>query len=77
MANSDVAQNQDGGAIASVPRGLRTWVVSLLATSALMVVLGLWLAATVPGAPELWSGATFVVAMGLALGVGASKTSSA
>ena len=77
MADSNVAQNNEGGALASVPRELKTWVLGLLGSTALMVVLGLWLATSVPGTPQLWSGATFVVAMGLALVVGASKTSSA
>ena len=77
MANRDVVQNNDGSALASVPRELKTWVLGLLGSTALMVVLGLWLGTSVPGTLQLWSGATFVVAMGLALVVGASKTPSA
>ena len=62
---------------ADAQRAYRTWLVSFLTASTLMATLGLALAGLENGAARPWSGVAFVVAMGLALVVGASKTSSA
>ena len=58
-------------------RALRAWVLGFAATAALMVAAGLILAGVVPGIARPWGGMAFVIAMGLAIVVGASKTSSA
>jgi hypothetical protein len=42
-----------------------------------MLVAGILLAGTIDGVARPWTGLTFVIAMGLALVVGLSKTSSA
>jgi hypothetical protein len=42
-----------------------------------MLVAGVLLATTIDGVAKPWTGLTFVIAMGLALVVGLSKTSSA
>ena len=76
MANSDLARD-NGGGLASLPREYKTWVLALMFSAALLVGLGIWLAAVTGGVAKPWTGAAFVVAMGLALVVGASKTSSA
>ena len=46
-------------------------------SAVLMLAGGIVLAAFVDGPAQLWTGLTYVVAMGLALVVGLSKTSSA
>lgn len=46
-------------------------------SAVLMLVGGIVLSAFVDGPAQLWTGLTYVVAMGLALVVGLSKTSSA
>ena len=58
-------------------RSLKAWVLGFAATAALMVVGGLILAGLTPGIARPWSGVAFVIAIGLAIVVGASKTSSA
>ena len=58
-------------------RALRAWVLGFAFTAALMVAAGLTLAGLTPGLAHPWSGLAFVIAMGLAIVVGASKTSSA
>ncbi len=58
-------------------RALRAWVLGFSFTAALMVAGGLVLAGLMPGIARPWSGMAFVIAMGLAIVVGASKTSSA
>jgi hypothetical protein len=73
MADSVVDQNPE----AAVQRTIRLWTIGLMLVSALMVVLGIALAGAVEGRALPWTGAAFVMAMGLALVVGASKTSSA
>ncbi|MEO8287863.1 MAG: hypothetical protein ABI670_15650 [Chloroflexota bacterium] len=73
MANSVIDQANGSGASTKV----RLWVFGVLATASLMLVAGTLLAATIDGTPRPWTGLTFVIAMGLALVVGLSKTSSA
>jgi len=77
MENSIVEQNNEGAALASMTRLQRAWVLSLLVSVFAAVALGLWLAASTAGVARPWTGTAFVIAMGLALVVGASKTSSA
>jgi hypothetical protein len=77
MANSVLDQSNESGTLAPAQRDYRMWVIGLLGSAALLVVLGLWLAGVTDGVARPWMGAGFVVAMGLALVVGASKTSSA
>jgi hypothetical protein len=52
-------------------------VLGLVVSAFLMLIAGVVLAAFVDGPAQLWTGLTFVLAMGLALVVGLSKTSSA
>jgi hypothetical protein len=56
---------------------VRAWVTGVLVTASLMLVAGILLAGTIDGVAKPWTGLTFVIAMGLALVVGLSKTSSA
>jgi hypothetical protein len=77
MANSIVNQSNEGSALATIPRSYKIWVLGLLGSATLLVALGLWLASAVPGVVQPWTGEAFVVALGLAAIVGASKTSSA
>ena len=74
MANTytDASQEQK-----SAEARLRVWVLGLVLSGFLMLVTGIALAAFVDGPAQLWTGLTYVVAMGLALVVGLSKTSSA
>jgi hypothetical protein len=58
-------------------RALRTWVMTFAAIAAFSVAAGLLLAGLTPGVAHPWSGVAFVIAMGLAIVVGLSKTSSA
>ena len=73
MANTITEQVNEGQS----QRSLKAWVLGFAATAALMVATGLILAGVVPGIARPWSGVAFVIAMGLAIVVGASKTSSA
>lgn len=73
MANSIADQAQE----AAPTRDYRTWVLGLSLTALAMLGLGLLLASAVDGVARPWAGVGFVLAMGLALVVGASKTSSA
>ena len=73
MANSYIDQAED----AAVQRRYRTWVLGLSLSALLMLALGVWLATLVDGVARPWMGLAYVVAMGLALVVGVSKTSSA
>ncbi len=73
MANSYVDQADT----AASARDYRTWVISLTMAGILMLALGVWLATFVDGVAQPWTGLAFVVGMGLAIVVGASKTSSA
>ncbi len=78
MANSYTDQRNEGSALAAIPRSYKIWVLSLMGSAAALVALGLWLAGRVVDQPvQPWTGAAFMVAMGLAAIVGASKTSSA
>lgn len=77
MANNYVDQSSSGSMIAAIPRSYKMWVLGLLGSAVLLVALGLWLAGTVSGVVQPWTGAAFIVALGLAAIVGASKTSSA
>jgi hypothetical protein len=56
---------------------LKAWVLGLMLSAVLMLAGGIVLAAFVDGPAQLWTGLAYVVAMGLALVVGLSKTSSA
>ncbi len=58
-------------------RTLRAWVMGFALTAAFCVAAGLLLASLTAGIARPWSGLGFVVAMGLAIVVGTSKTSSA
>lgn len=69
--------NPPDAALAEQQRRVRIWVFSLLGGAVLMAVLGLALAAFVPGVAKPYAGLAYVMAIGLALVVGASKTSSA
>jgi uncharacterized integral membrane protein len=73
MADTIVDQNQELAA----QRAVRLWAMGFLIAAALMVVLGIALALGTPAPALPWTGTAFVMAMGLALVVGASKTSSA
>jgi hypothetical protein len=75
MAESYADPNK--GSAAAVSRDLRVWVLGLLASATLAIAMGLVLAGMTPGVAPVAAGAGLVVAMGLALVVGASKTSSA
>jgi hypothetical protein len=77
MADSLVSQDSGGDAVSSPARDYRAWVLGLLGVAALMAILGFVLALGAPGIARPWTGTAFVLAMGLALVVGASKTSSA
>jgi len=77
MANSYIEQNNEAAALASVSRVQRMWVLGILLSVFAAIALGLWLAASTAGVARPWTGTAFVIAMGLALVVGASKTSSA
>ena len=77
MADGYVNRPNEGGAVATVHRDIRAWVLGLTLTAFVMAVLGVWLAGVTDGVARPWAGAGFVVAMGLALVVGVSKTSSA
>lgn len=72
MANTTIDQGQEAQAAR-----LRAWILGLFLTVVVVVIGGLVLAAFVDGPAQLGTGLTFVVAMGLALVVGLSKTSSA
>ena len=74
MANTyiDTGQSQE-----AAQGRLRVWVLGLVLSGILMLTTGVVLAAFVDGPAQLWTGLTYVVAMGLALVVGLSKTSSA
>ena len=56
---------------------LKAWVLGLVLSAVLMFATGVVLAVFVDGPAQFWTGLTYVVAMGLALVVGLSKTSSA
>ncbi len=71
MANTITDQSPETAA------RLRAWILSLFLAVVLVIAGGLVLAAFVDGPAQLGTGLTFVVAMGLALVVGLSKTSSA
>ena len=58
-------------------RALRAWVMGFALTAALFVAAGLLMASLTAGIARPWSGLGFVIAIGLAIVVGASKTSSA
>jgi hypothetical protein len=62
---------------AQAQRALRTWVMGFVAIAAFSVAGGLVLAGLTTGVAHPWSGVAFVIAMGLAIVVGLSKTSSA
>lgn len=73
MANTITEPVQE----AQAHRALRTWVMGFALTAAFAVAGGLLLAGLTPGVAHPWSGVAFVIAMGLAIVVGLSKTSSA
>ena len=73
MADSIVEQGQE-----VVPaRGYRTLVIGLFVLTLLMVVLGVWGAATTPGVVRPWMDIGLLLALALATVTGVSKTSSA
>ena len=55
----------------------RTWLISLTVVSALMMGAGLLLAGAEQGVARPWTGVALMVGLGLAIVVGASKTTSA
>ena len=70
--------NQPGGdSLVTQGPSVRAWVLGLLGLIGLMAVAGLVLAALVPETARPHAGVAYVLAMGLAIVVGASKTSSA
>ena len=71
MANTITDQSPETAA------RLRAWILGLFLTVVLAIVGGLVLATFVDGPAQLGTGLTFVIAMGLAIVVGLSKTSSA
>jgi putative Mn2+ efflux pump MntP len=71
MANTAVKENQTQQVT------FRTWLISFAVISALMVGAGFLLAGAESGAAQPWTGVALLVALGLAMVVGASKTSSA
>ena len=73
MANSVANQAQD----VDPGKALRLWVMGLSLTALAMLGVGIVLGSAIDGVARPWAGAGFVMAMGLALVVGASKTSSA
>jgi|GEM_PF-6338555 len=73
MANSLANQAQE----TAPARDYRAWVFGLSLTALAMLGVGMVLASAVEGVARPWAGMGFVLAMGLALVVGASKTSSA
>lgn len=76
MANSFA--NQPGGdSLITQGPSVRAWVFGLLGVLGFMAVAGLVLAALVPETARPYAGVAYVLAMGLAIVVGASKTSSA
>jgi len=75
MAES-YADQPGGDALATGP-SLRVWVFGLLGSVLLAGVVGLVLAALAPEVARPYAGLAYVLAMGLAIVVGASKTSSA
>jgi hypothetical protein len=77
MANTVFEQNNEGAGLTSISRLQRLWVLGILLGAFAAVALGLWLAASTAGVARPSTGTAFVIAMGLALVVGASKTSSA
>jgi hypothetical protein len=72
-----VANTYTGQAEGAEAARLKALVFGLVLSAVLMLVGGIVLAAFVDGPAQLWTGLTYVVAMGLALVVGLSKTSSA
>lgn len=73
MANSLANQAQETAPV----RDYRAWVFGLSLMALAMLGVGIVLASAVDGVARPWAGLGFVLAMGLALVVGASKTSSA
>jgi hypothetical protein len=73
MANSLANQAHE----TAPARDYRAWVFGLSLTAMAMLGVGMVLASAVDGVARPWAGVGFVLAMGLALVVGASKTSSA
>ena len=55
----------------------RVWVYGLIAATLLMIVLGVWGAATTQGLVQPWMGVGLLLALALATITGVSKTSSA
>jgi hypothetical protein len=55
----------------------RAWLISLVIVSTLMVGAGLMLAGAEQGVAKPWTGVALAVGLGLAIVVGASKTTSA
>lgn len=56
---------------------LRAWVLGVSLTALATFLVGIVLAVFVDGPARPWTGLAYVIAMGLALVVGLSKTSSA
>ncbi len=69
MANSVVEQSGN--------KTYRAWVLGLSFTALAMLGVGVWMASLIVGPAQPWLGPAFLVSMGLAAVVGASKTSSA
>jgi hypothetical protein len=55
----------------------RAWALGLGLTALLSLFAGVLMAGLVDGAPQLWTGLAFVLAIALAIITGVSKTSSA
>ena len=71
MANSYLDQAKE-----ATYRRMRGWVLGVSLSAMAILGAGLWLALT-DGVARPWAGLGFALSMGLAIVVGASKTSSA
>ena len=72
-----MAESYSGPAQDSPTAQVRTWVLGLSIVALAMLLVGVVLAVFVDGPARPWTGLAYVIAMGLALVVGLSKTSSA
>jgi purine-cytosine permease-like protein len=72
-----VAESYGGSAQDTQAARLRAWVLGISVTALAMFLVGVVLAVFIEGPARPWTGLAYVIAMGLAIVVGLSKTSSA
>ncbi len=72
-----MAESYGGSAQDTQVARLRAWVLGVSVTALAMFLVGVALAVFVDGPARPWTGLAYVIAMGLAIVVGLSKTSSA